>query len=265
MPTLWYNSIQFMDNIINYLKQLDLSDVEAKLYLTLLKSGPTSVRDLAQTIEIKRTTAYFYIDQLVEKSLIIKLVKGSKKLVAANEPENLKPLIDAKLESAKAVQQGFPDILKALNTSIPTENTNDDAEIKYYKGKNGVKKIYEDVFKAKELRSYVDMSKISEVFPENYQLFNDAVRKNPDIKMYELVENSLESKTYVDSFNNMKNHFAKLLPEATRLTAQDILIYDNKVAIINLKDNINGIVLYNSDLYSNLKLLFDFIWKIIPS
>src|SRR5215469_18867685 len=96
-----------MDKIIDYLKQLDLSDAEAKLYLTLLKAGPVSVRDLAQTVDIKRTTTYFYIDQLVEKGLIMKLVRGSKKLVAANEPENLKSLVDTKLSNAKFVQQNL--------------------------------------------------------------------------------------------------------------------------------------------------------------
>src|ERR1700733_12437123 len=108
-----------MDNIVDYLKQLDLSDVEAKLYLTLLQTGPTSVRDLAQTIDIKRTTTYFYIDQLVDKGLIMKLVKGSKKLVAATEPKNLETLVEEKLATAKAVKQNFPNILKTLTTSLP--------------------------------------------------------------------------------------------------------------------------------------------------
>src|ERR1700733_13321654 len=139
-----------MDKLVDYLKQLDLSDVEAKLYLTLLKTGPTSVRDLAATIDIKRTTAYFYIDQLVEKGLIIKLVRGSKKLVAANEPESLKTLVDKKLKNAEEVRQEFPDILKTLTTSLPKGNNSDDAEVKYYKGKNGVKKIYEEALKANE-------------------------------------------------------------------------------------------------------------------
>jgi HTH-type transcriptional regulator, sugar sensing transcriptional regulator len=106
-----------MDNIIDYLKHLDLSDVEAKLYLTLLQAGPTSVRDLAQTIDIKRTTAYFYIDQLVDKGLIMKLVKGSKKLVAANTPDNLEHLVEEKLKKAKAVQHDYPEILKTLTAS----------------------------------------------------------------------------------------------------------------------------------------------------
>src|SRR6185437_12048763 len=104
-----------MDKIVDYLKQLDLSEAEAKLYLTLLQAGPTSVRDLAQTVAIKRTTAYFYIDQLVEKGLLMKLVRGSKKLVAANEPEALKTLVEEKLKKANEVQKGFPDILKTLS------------------------------------------------------------------------------------------------------------------------------------------------------
>src|SRR5579872_6618280 len=101
-----------MDKIIDYLKQLDLSVAEAKLYLTLLQTGPTSVRDLAQTVDIKRTTAYFYIDQLVEKGLIMKLVRGSKKLVAANEPENLRELVEKKVVSAHSVKNNLPAILK---------------------------------------------------------------------------------------------------------------------------------------------------------
>src|ERR1700691_2243672 len=123
-----------MEKVVDYLKQLDLSDIEAKLYLTLLQTGPTSVRDLAQTIEIKRTTAYFYIDQLVDKGLIMKLVKGSKKLVAANKPENLEQLVEAKISSAQTVKRNFPSILKEIKTSFPASLNTEEAEISYYKG-----------------------------------------------------------------------------------------------------------------------------------
>src|SRR6266404_6497769 len=146
-----------MDKIVDYLKQLDLSDAEARLYLTLLKTGPTSIWDLAQTVDIKRTTAYFYIDQLVEKGLIMKIVKGSKKLVDANEPENLHYLVKQKLASAKAVQQNLSAILSDLKSTLPAQKELDTAEIKYYKGAQGIKKIYEEALKAKEVRSYVKL------------------------------------------------------------------------------------------------------------
>src|SRR5579872_4871706 len=179
-----------MDKIIDYLKQLDLSEIEAKLYLRLLQTGPTSVRDLAQTVDIKRTTAYFYIDQLVEKGLIMKLVRGSKKLIAANEPENLNILVEEKLKKANEVQQGFPTILKILNTSLPQKDNTNDAEIKYYKGKNGVKKIYDEALKSKELHSYVNLNDVGNIFPGNLLSFDRAFEENKNLKLYEFVEDS---------------------------------------------------------------------------
>ncbi|HVA96469.1 MAG TPA: helix-turn-helix domain-containing protein [Candidatus Acidoferrales bacterium] len=250
------------DKIIDYLKQLDLSDVEAKLYLTLLQAGPTSVRDLAETIDIKRTTTYFYIDQLIEKGLILKLVKGSKKLVSAEEPENLKILVEEKLKKAKSVQKGFPAILNTLKSSLPQETTNTDADIKYYKGKNGVKKIYVEALKAEELRSYVNVAEVAKAFPNNYLLLDRAYKSNPKINIFEICEESPITRERLKLTN--KNHSYKVLPEHMKLTSQDVLIYDNRVAIIDLKGATNGIVLHSLDLSKNFKLLFDFLWDVLP-
>lgn len=253
-----------MENILNFLKQLELSEIEAKLYLTLLKNGPTSVRDLAETIDIKRTTTYFYIDQLIEKGLIMKLVKGSKKMVAANPPETLQHLVEQKVASAKLVEQRFPSILASLTATLPQNKNAEEAEIKYYKGKNGVKKIYEESLRSKELRSYINLTDIENIFPENFQLFDNAFKHNKEIKMYEIVEDSPLSRKQIKISSENDRYFCKLMPKDMKLTAQDILIYDDKVSIINLKDKIDGVVLSNSDFYNNSKILFDFIWRILP-
>lgn len=254
-----------MDNIVDYLQQLDLSEVEAKLYLTLLQTGPASVRDLAQTIKIKRTTAYFYIDQLVDKGLIMKLVKGSKKLVAANEPDKLEQLVEEKLKNAKAVQQDFPKILKLLTTSQPKENSIGEAEIKYYKGKNGVRKIYEEALKSKELRSYVYLAKPGNIFPDNKAVMHEALKKNKTIVVRELIDNSPAAKHEGDFLSKHSRYSYKFIPDDMKLTAEDVLIYDGKVAILTIKENLTGIVLENFDYYNNSRELFDFIWKLLPA
>jgi sugar-specific transcriptional regulator TrmB len=251
-----------MDTIIDYLKQLELSEIEAKLYLTLLQSGPISVRDLAANIDIKRTTAYLYIDQLVEKGLVIKIVKGSKKLVTAEEPKALEQLVKAKVESAQEVQKHFPDILKTLSTSLPGNIDNGDAEIRYYKGKNGVKKIYEEALQAQEVRSYVNVEEIAKAFPDNYQLLNVAFKSNSDIKIFEICEESPKSRERIKTAN--KNHLYKVLPQKMKLTSTDVLIYGDKIAIIDLKGATSGIVLRSVDLSKNFLLLFNFLWDVLP-
>jgi sugar-specific transcriptional regulator TrmB len=251
-----------MNRIIDYLEQLNLSDIEAKLYLELLKTGPISVRELAKAVGMKRTTAYFHIDMLTEKGLVMKIVNGSHKQVAANPPEEtLKELVEQKLRSAKESKEEFPTMLKDIKSIYPAVNDVSEAEIKYYKGKNGVKKIYEDVLKAQEVRSYVNIAEIAEVFPENSQLFDDALKANSQLKVFEIVDDSPETKKRFETVSQSERYFYKLLPAGMKLTAQDILIYDNKVAIIHFKDKMNGVVLRNADLYNNFKLLFDFVWK----
>jgi len=254
-----------MDTILSYLKSLDLSDIEAKLYLTLLKGGPTSVRDLAATIDIKRTTAYFYIDQLVEKGLIMKLVKGSKKVLAANEPENLKTLVDEKLKKAQEVQQEFPDILKQLATSMQHTEHVANSEIKNYQGRNGVKALYLEALKSKELRSLVNIGEILSAFPENVQLFDDAINNNPDMKMWEIVVESPEAKTWMKrAMRRKKNFYFKFLPVNMQIRSTDILIFDGTVSFTDIKNQISAVALHDNDLYNNFVLLFDFIWSVLP-
>lgn len=257
--------------IINYLEQLELSELEAKLYLTLLETGPINVKELAEMVEIKRTTAYVYIDDLVEKGLIIRLVKGAKKLIAAIDPkDSLHILVEKKVEKAKKIQEEFPKMLKIMTSSLPQESAANDAEIRYYKGKAGVKKIYEEVLLAKEQRSYVDITSIAEYLPENFQLFGNAFKFNPDVKMFEIFQNASTPESYSKTISYLKlvtkqpNYAYKILPEGVKLNAQDILIYDDNVAIISFTDTVTGVVMQNRDLYNNFKILFDLMWQLLP-
>lgn len=253
-----------MDRFINYLKQLDLSDTEAKLYLTLLQIGPCSVRDIAQKIEIKRTTAYFYIDQLAEKGLIVKLVKGSKKLIAANDPDNLSTLLDMKLKQANEVQKRFPDIIKTLTMNLPKNVSVTEAEIQYYKGANGIKKIYDDALKADELRSYVKVDSSGSILTNNVDFFLKAFKKNKKLVVKEIIYDSPSATQDAQEILQKNERYSyKLMPKELKLTSGDELIYDGKVAIINYKGVMNAIILHNNDFYNNSKVLFDFVWNVI--
>lgn len=254
-----------MEKLIEYLKQLELSELEAKLYLTLLKSGPITVRDLAEKVDVKRTTTYLYIDQLVEKGLIVKLVKGSKKMIIANDPEDsLQALVRHKVESANSIQTNFPSLLKEISNVVPTDKDHSEIEMQYYKSKSGIKAIYKEALQADELRLYVNLSEIAKVLPEDLNLFEDALAKNPNLHIYEIFGDTPDSlKDFNLSTQTARYHY-KFMPPHVQLSSADILIYDNKVAIINVKDKISGIVLYNADYFTNSKNLFDFIWTTLP-
>lgn len=257
-----------MTNLQDYLEQLELSETEAKLYLKLLKTGPIKVRDLATAIGIKRTTVYIYIDQLVERGLIVKLVKGAQKLIAASDPEStLKSLVEQKMQKAKTLQEDFPKMLETINTSMPVFKDVDDAQIKYFKGINAIKKVYEEAFSGNEFRSYVKVEETSKLSSDNPNLFSNAFKNNKKLKVWEIMYDSPTSRRQAFRLlSETNNYFYKFMPSELKwsLTSEDILMYDGKVALINYKEKISCVVLQSADYYNNSKEIFDFIWKIIP-
>jgi hypothetical protein len=194
----------------------------------------------------------------------MKLVRGSKKLVAANEPENLQILVEEKLKQANEVQKGFPAILDALTTAIPQESTISAAEVRYYKGANGVNKIYEEALQTDTMFSYVNLADIKENFPNNTDFFDRAFQKNKNLNIYEIVEDSPESRNIVSRLSRHKQFNFKFLPNDVKISASDILIYSGKVAIINVRSGISGVVFNNLDYYNISKELFNFMWKMLP-
>ena len=254
-----------MKNIIDYLESLDLYEMSAKMYLKLLETGSISVRELAKKVGVNRTGSYEYINQLIEKGLIIKIVKGSRNQVAISQPkESLEQLVEQKIAKNKIIQQKLPDIIKTILEATPQSKPNDEAEIKHYTGRLGVKKIYKEALKAKELRSYVNIEEVLKVFPENAELFDDTLNHNPEMKMFEIVEDSPQARERITRSKKRGRYFYKILPGDMKIQSTDILIYDGKVSFINLKNQINGVVLHNTDLFYNFKLLFDFLWKMLP-
>jgi sugar-specific transcriptional regulator TrmB len=255
-----------MSKIVDYLHQLDLSEIEAKLYLALLEAGPISVRDLALKIDLKRTTAYLYVDQLVDKGLVAKMVKGSHKLVAANDPEeSLKELVKQKEEKAKYLQEDFPKVITDIRSTVHKSNDIDGFEIKYIKGLNGVKKIYEEALASEEVCSYINLVGEGNIFTDNVSLFDNAFKKNPKLIMREIIDDSPKARQETRQvIKKYGGYSCKFMPKDLKLTSEDILIFNRKVAILHFKGKASGVILQNEAYYNNSKELFEFLWKTLP-
>lgn len=258
-----------MYNVQKYLEKLELTELEAKLYLALLESGPITVRDLARKTGIGRTTSYPYIDLLMDKGLIMKIVKGVHILVSVTPlEESLHQIIEKKAKKVNSIQNEFPEIIQTIKTFLPVGNDIEDAEITYYRGKQGVKKIYDDALSGKELHLYVNLRELARlILPNNLgldvDLFERSLKKNKDLKIFEIISDTPAS---VDDFtldetSHDGRYLYKYMPTSVGLTAPGILLYDNKVAIINGGAKLTCIVLHNPVYYINTKKIFDYVWS----
>lgn len=253
--------------IIEYLENIDMTEHESELYLLLIESGPVSVKDLAAKAGIKRPTAYIYLDQLIEKGLVMKIVKGTNKLVAAVDPEvSLQKLVKDKMQLALEMEKKFPQIIERIHEVLPKETEVGEAEIKFYKGKNNAQKIYIDALQSNEFRSYIRIDKNESLFPNNAQIFSNALKKNKNLKIWEIIYDPNESALPSQESQSYKGrYFYKFMSQKQTLSSEDILIYDGKVGILNFRGQKSSILLQSPDLYNNFKEIFDAIWGMLPS
>lgn len=254
-----------MKKIIEYLEKLDFTKTEAKFYLCLLQKGAMTVSELAEKTNTNRTASYAHVKALLEKGVIYQATSTTNKFVA-NPPTHLHYLLDQKLSNIRQLEEQLNPLVSLLNTSFMRSQHLTDSEIRQYKGRTGIRAIYEDCLSASKIRSYFNPKEIFAYLPENIGIFDKALANNKKMEICEIVEDSPLARKRASSLFHTSRHFWKYLPNGVKLTSNDILIYNNKVAIINLIDekNFAGFVLKNKDYYNNSVQLFDLLWKLLP-
>ncbi len=259
------------DAIATYLEQLSLTPLEIKIYLALLEEGSMSAPSIIKRLRVHRTSVYPPLDALFAKGLISKEASGKQVFFTITEPDkSLRVLLDRtvtqKQKALTDMEANFSSFIKQL-PHVPSKTTVEtEAETKFYKGKAGVKTIYEEALNAHELRSYVNFEILRKAFPENETLFPEALQRNKQLKIYEFLEDTVPSRKileeFIDANKSQDRYFYKFLPQEIKLSSVDTLIYDGKVAIINVQQQLTGVVLQNRDYFNNSKVLFDLMWNI---
>ena len=256
-----------MKKTTDYLISLGLTKIEAIIYEGLLQTGPSTIKELSEFLRLKRITTHFNVESLIEKGLIVQTMQGARRKIMTEEPKKIKYILDRKERNIEQLKNDFPDIVKTLENSIPlTKPSSDKVEVKYYEGKNGLQLIYDDVLKANELRSYVNSKEIAKIFPNNVNLFITTHNKNKNMQIWEIMnKSSIFSSTKYSMKMAKDRYFVKYVPETMNLSVVDYMIYDGKVAIVNIRENPTGLIIINKDYYENAKEIFNFVWKMLPT
>lgn len=250
-----------MKKITDYLQELGLTQTEALLYEGLLEIGPTTVMELAERTSIKRITTHFNINNLIEKGLVAQTIQGTRRQIVAEPPERLEYLIEQQFDRVKNIQTKYPDFLNTISTIHPQKSK--EVEVRYYEGQESVMHIYKEALRAKEFRAYVNPQKLHEVFTDNMSLFIETHKKRQDMYVWEIMENSPEARKYIKNMPK-KRYYYKFIPERMSLSIIDYLMFDGKVAIVNLEKHTTGILISNEHYYNNAVALFKFVWQMLP-
>lgn len=252
-----------MKHIADFLQDLGLSPVEAKIYIRLLELGKSSITELSHSLQMNRITVHFNIKNLIERGLITHIKHGRLRELTPQPPSTLQYLIEQKQTRVKMLREEFASALPLMDKLIPTKGQSDNKlDVKFFQGKNGVRAIYREVLKSKEIRAYVNISKIFEAFPENSQLFPDA-QIHKSATLWEILEDSPRSREYIKTFDP-KRYFYKFFPSKWNVSVFDYLIFDGQIAMISGKEELDGIIIQSDNMYQNAKVIFEMLWSLLP-
>ena len=134
-----------MEELKQKLTKAGLTGNESKAYLELLKSEELTANKLSKQISTDRTLTYTILNHLIEKGLVSYIIKQNKKFFKAEKPENL-------LNPIKKKEFFIKDLITNLN-KIQKE-TSSPYEIKVFEGKEGLRTLFNLIFKNKSFFSF---------------------------------------------------------------------------------------------------------------
>lgn len=247
--------------IKNFLIDFGLTDKEIMIYLTLLKTGPNTIMNLARETNIKRSTTHNTVEELIKKGLVSQTNYGERRMVVAEDPKKLEFLMEQKKWEMRKLEDNMPDIVKGIYDLVPKAKENINVEVKYYQGEKEIRYVYDQSLKADEVFSFVNLDKYYEVFPETESMFNKAFENNPKRNVWDI---ALDSPLAREVSKGHDRYHKRYLPESKFFAGVDILIFNDQTALIQLeKDNITATLIRSRLIAESLKALHQSMWELL--
>ena len=237
---------------IQILREIGLSMTEAKVYLALLGLHSALAGEITKRSQINRTNVYDALERLIEKGLVTYVISANRKLFEPVNPERLNELLKEK-------QERFKTILPELQLKYNEAKSEEEATI--FKGKNGVKSVFEDILKEKKgLFVYGAESRFADMFPA-YQKHWNKRRASLGIKAKMIYNVKVKERKKKEE---LKLLTMKFLPEHYDFPSTN-LIYGAKVVIIVWTEIPFGFMIKSKEVVRSNMNFFEILWKIAKS
>jgi len=242
-------------NLLRNIEDAGLSPTEAKVYLSLITLGPTSVIRLSKYSGVQRTNIYPTMTKLINYGIVKLTPKGMKTLYEAESPDKLVAILEHRKNE---LQASIPEIMDLYLKKKHVTKVNN------YEGLLSIKNIYRDMLE--ELNPgdfyyvFSDTEKFISLDPEFFTWYrNELVSKKITRKMITLPG---EVMTHEKEFERNYNLEIKFLPEGRDLGI-DTMITPKRVTMITLTDPLIGISIENQQMVESQKAIFESFWKVL--
>lgn len=235
------------------LQSLGFAEKEAKIYLTALARGGTTIQDLAEATAIPRATTYVQVSALLTRGFMHCFEKDGRTLYSAAPPERLLEHLDALREQAQQKTALARTLLPELLALQPDAKL---PKVRLFEGLNGLQAMRDELLKHREVEWY------------SFSGFDQYRRAVPDeanrrAQVHELWKNANRCKAVISAHDvapltaPLKFLYERYqIPPDQFPTPGEVAIFANTIALISYEEKPTGVLIENAELATVMRSLF---------
>ncbi|MBS3922327.1 MAG: TrmB family transcriptional regulator [Nitrosarchaeum sp.] len=245
---------------------LDLDELEAKVYLNLLRTGPITASALAKEIDIDRARMYRTVDKLVSRNIISTTLSSPKLCIAAEPHDVLKIALRKKEDEVNRIKKDGEAIIEKINNEITTKQGTNVPTFRVVQGRGN---IYADIAQLIENSSGVIY--ISTTLEDISRMYHSAIpekitmceKRGGKVRLLvELGDPALIS--FVKRFNATETKICKLPSKGRMVVQKDKqMIMSDSTAASQMSANSESdfsLCTNSSEMVNNIHSLCSLLW-----
>ena len=263
--------MSFQDQITGIASELeeilDLDELEAKVYLNLLRAGPITASALAKELDIDRARMYRTVDKLVSRNIISTTLSSPKLCIAADPQDALKIALRKKEDEVNRIKKGGEAIIEKINNEITTKQGTNVPTFRVVQGRGN---IYADI--AQLIENSSDTVYISTTLEDISRMYHSAIPEKIMIcekkggKVRLLVElDDPKLIPFVKRFNATETKICKLPSKGRMVVQKDKqMIMSDSAAASQMSTNSESdfsLCTNSSEMVSNIHSLCSLLWE----
>jgi len=241
------------------LKNLACSEQEIEVFFKVLSSNGLKVSEISERTGIPRVNCYGVVESLIDKRLLYLDLNSKVNKFFAVSPYELQDILDKKKDNLLKLKQDFVSIVPDLDKLYKVDG--EKINVRYYFNTE-VDKIVSDIVLNKSYFSFYNPYEVSKDHLDFYKAFLDNLKKSKQ-EIKEILVNC-ESQVLLNALSdvNNPNYEFKVLNHSRFPFKSDVLCFDDKVLIVNYKEN-SAVLIQDINLLNSLRVLHDFVWNSI--
>lgn len=251
-----------MDLVPALVRDLGLTDTEARVYLEGLGAPSSRVRDLVRRTGIKRPTVYHALETLVAKGLAAKRSDGATLRFAMAAPDRIGALLEREADAIARRRAALSSLLPQLrrkDASAPAA-----MEVAQYEGAAGVKTLVEEALYCRSGRWDIIAPRRNffSDFDKDYARYFMDARRRRGIVARSLWERP-EATARVLSAEDLRLRRPRYLPKVMHGKFPAVIIlFDDKVALISSAKEPAGALIRSPEMHDTMAAMFEGLWSV---